>query len=131
MNRSVASLRETGCSASPTVLAREREGALAGLRRKAGDVDEPGDLAGVGVDVRDHGAAVGVPDEHDRPVHGADQVADRGGVGGEAPQRVGGGDHRVARPQQRVDHAIPARRLGERAMDKNDRGSHEEILSVG
>ena len=47
---------------------REREGALAGLRREGRDVDEPGDLAGVGVDVRDHHAAVGVADEHDRAV---------------------------------------------------------------
>ena len=46
----------------------EQVGALAGLRRERGDVDEPGDLAGVGVDVRDHHAAVGVADEHDRAV---------------------------------------------------------------
>ena len=73
MYRSVVpSLRGTGCSASPSVLpgnmADSVKAALAGLGREAGDVDEADDLAGVGGDVGDHRAAVGVPDEHDRPV---------------------------------------------------------------
>ena len=102
MYRSVVpSLRGTGRSvSSPSVLpgnsAREREAALTGIGREAVDVDESDDLAGVRGDVRDHGAAVGVGDEHDRPVDGADEVADGGGVGGQTSQRVGGGDHRVA-----------------------------------
>jgi len=59
-------------------------GEITGLRGESVDVHEPGDLAGVGVDVRDHGAPVGVGDEHDRPLDAADDVADGGGVGGEA-----------------------------------------------
>jgi hypothetical protein len=78
----------------------------------------------------DHGSAVGVRDEHDRPVDRADQVADGGGVGGETPQRVGGGDDAVTRAQQRVDDTVPAGRLGERAVDENDGGWHEEVPSI-
>jgi hypothetical protein len=103
---------------------RERDGALAGRRCEAGDVDKPGDRARAGVDVRDHGAAVGVPDEHHRAVDRAHQVADGGRVGGEPAQRVGGGDHRVARAQQRIDHAAPARRPGEGTVDEHDGGPH-------
>jgi hypothetical protein len=36
-----------------------------------------------------------VGDEHDRPLDGADQVADGRGVGGEAAQRSGRGDDAV------------------------------------
>ena len=82
------------------------------------------------VDVRDHHAAVGVADEHDRAVDGANQVADGGGVGGEAAQRVGGRDDAVTGVEQRVDDAVPARRLGERAVDEHDRGAHEEVLRL-
>ena len=94
------SLRGTGRTASPSVLPGNMPASWKqfspGVRREAVDVDEPGDLAGVGVDVGDHGAAVGVGDEHDRPVDRADEVADGCGVGGEAAQRVGGGDDVVA-----------------------------------
>ena len=62
------------------------------LRSEGRDVDEAGDLAGVGVDVRDHHAAVGVADEEHRALDDADDVADGGGVGGDAAQRVGGRD---------------------------------------
>jgi hypothetical protein len=106
--------------------ARELEAVLAGIRSEAVDVDEPGDLTGVGRDVRDHRPAVRVSDEHDRTVDRADEVADRFCVGGEATQRIGGGDHVLPGAVQRVHHAIPARRLGERAVDENDRGRHEE-----
>jgi len=63
-------------------LGRELEAALSGVGGKARDVDEPGDLAGVGGDVRDHGAAVGVTDQDDGSVDGSDEVADRVSVGG-------------------------------------------------
>jgi hypothetical protein len=97
---------------------------LAGLRGEAVGVDEPDDLAGVRIDVRDHHAAVRMSGEDDGALDAADQVADGGGVGGDAAQRVGGGDHGVARVQERVDDAVPARRLGEGAVDENDRGLH-------
>ena len=40
------------------------------------------------------------------------------------------GDHGMARFEQRVDDAVPARRLGERAVDENDRRFHETLLWV-
>jgi hypothetical protein len=62
-----------------------------------------------------------VRDEHDRPLDRADEVADGGGVGGEAPQRVCRGDDAVALRRHRIDHAVPTRRLGEGAVDEDDR----------
>ena len=44
----------------------ECESVLSGFRGEAVDVDETNDLTGVGGDVRDHHAAVGVGDEQDR-----------------------------------------------------------------
>jgi hypothetical protein len=115
--------------------AREHPGqgdaALAGRGREPGDVDEADDVAGIGVDVRDHRAPVRVPDEHDRPVDRSDQVADGGGVRREPAQGVGGGDHGVTRAVQGLDDAVPARRLGEGAVDENDRGGHDRFLRVG
>jgi hypothetical protein len=37
----------------------------------------------------------------------------------------------VARAQRRVDDVVPAGRFGERTMDENDRGLHEEVPSLG
>jgi hypothetical protein len=102
---------------------------LTGLRGEAVDVHEPHDLAGVGVDVGDHHAAVGVGGEHDRAVDRADQIAERRGVGGEAAKRVCRRDHRVTRVEQRIDDGVPARGLGEGAVDENDGGLHEKLLS--
>ena len=109
--------------------ARELEAVLTGLRGESVGVDEPDDFAGVGGDVGDHRAAVGVGGEHDGPVDCTDDVGDGRGVRGEAAQRVGGGDHRVARVEQRIDDGVPARGLGEGAVDENDRGLHEKLLS--
>jgi hypothetical protein len=69
--------------------------------------------------------------QHDRSVDRPDQVADRGRIGGEPAQRVGRGDHRVTSARQRIDDAVPARGLGEGAVNENDRGLHDEVLSVG
>jgi|SoiMethySBSTD1v2_1073268.scaffolds.fasta_scaffold116452_3 hypothetical protein len=66
-------------------------------------------------------AAVGVGDEHDRPVDGADEVAHGSRAARDAAQRIGGGDHTVAVGHERIDHPLPARRLGECAVDENDR----------
>jgi hypothetical protein len=68
--------------------ARELEAVLTGLRGESVGVQEPDDLAGVGGDVRDHCAAVGVGDEHDGPIDSADDVGDGRGVRGEAAQRL-------------------------------------------
>jgi hypothetical protein len=102
-----------------------------GSGAKSVDVDEPGDLAGAGVDVGDHGAPVGVGDEHDRLLDAADEVADGSGVGGEPAKGVGGSDVVAALSHAAIDNAIPARRLGERAVDENDLGVHPTVLSVG
>ena len=55
----------------------------------------------------------------------ADEVGDRLGVGGEAAQRVGGGDDVVTGVFQLADDAVPARGLGEGAVDEDDRGGHD------
>ena len=39
--------------------------------------------------------AIGVADEHERALNRADEVADAGRVGGQAPQRVDRGEHGV------------------------------------
>jgi hypothetical protein len=44
------------------------------------------------------------------------------------PQMYGCGDHGMARSEQRVDDAVPARRFGERAVDENDRRFHETLV---
>ena len=62
---------------------------LPGVQREGGDVDEPGDVAGAGVDVRDDGAGVGVADEHDRALDRADDVGDAAASARDAAQRVG------------------------------------------
>ena len=67
----------------------ELQAALARRGGERGDVDECPDVAGVGIDVGDHGAAVRVGDEDDGTVDGADMVAQRPRVGSDAAQRVG------------------------------------------
>jgi hypothetical protein len=89
------------------VLAREVEAALADSRREAADVDEAGDLAGIGGDVGDHEAPVGVADEDDRFFDGSNDVADGFGVRREPSQRVGDGNHMVTVASERADYAIP------------------------
>jgi len=103
----------------------EREAALAGVRCEGVHVHESDDLAGVSRDVRDHRSAVGVPDEHDRPVDGADEVADGGSVGGQATQRIGRGPRRLPCVDEQVDDRAPARGLRERAVDEDDGRFHE------
>jgi CBS domain-containing protein len=98
--------------------------ALTGLGRETGDVHEPGDVTRAGSDVGDDRAAVGVTHEHDGPVDRADDIADGGRVAREAPQGIGDGDHAMTRVPQRVDDAIPAGGLGERAVDEQDRWFH-------
>jgi hypothetical protein len=102
---------------------------LTGLRGKSVGVDEPDDFAGVGRDVGDHRSAVGVGGEHDGPVDRTDDVGNSRGVRGEAAQRVGRGHHRISRVEQGIDDAVPARGVGEGAVDKNDGGLHEKLLS--
>ena len=95
-----------------------------GSQGEPGDVDErrrcrrrPGSTSVM------HRAAVGVADQHDRAVDAPDEVAQRGGIGRDAAQRVGARDDAVPVGGQRLDHAVPARRVGERAVDEDDRGA--------
>src|SRR6266545_3118192 len=60
----------------------------------------------------------------DPQVHGAAAERDLlqvGGVGGQAAQRVGGRDHRVAVVLQPRDDTVPAGGVGERAVHQHDR----------
>ena len=79
VGRSVAPRhRPRGLLAEPAARehARKLEAVFTGLRGEAVDVDEPDDFAGVGRDVGDHRAAVGVGGEHDGSVDRADHVGD-------------------------------------------------------
>jgi hypothetical protein len=67
--------------------------------------------------------------EHNGPVDRTDDVGDARGVRGQAAQRVGGGDHRVSGVEQRIDDGVPAGGLCEGAVDENDGGLHEKLLS--
>jgi hypothetical protein len=71
----------------------------------------------------DHGAAVGVPDEHDGPVDLPDDRGDVGGVAGERQVRDSGCDDRDLVGEQLGDHPGEAGGIGERAVDENDGGS--------
>ena len=105
-------------------------GALPGSEGEPGDVDERDDVAGVRGDPRHDGPAVGVADQHDRPVEGPDQVGQQGGVGRQAPQRVRERDH-AALGGQPVEQAVPARRLGIGSVHEHDRGRHLGPLLQG
>ena len=137
MNRSVVpSLRGTGRSvASPSMLPGNLPASAKqlspSLRGEGVGVDEPDDVAGVRRNVGDHRASVGVCGEHDGPVDRADDVADGGGVRGNSAQRVGRGDHRVSGVEQHIDDGVPARGLGEGAVDENDGGGHGRSFRVG
>ena len=103
-------------------------GALAGLQREGRDVDQADDLAGVRRHVGDDGPAVGVADEHDRPVDRADQLGQPGRVAGDRAQRVGVGDDVMALVDEPVGDVVPARGLGEGAVDQDDGGGHAWLL---
>jgi hypothetical protein len=129
--RSVApSPRRTACSPSPSVLpgnmpARRKTLSLELARGRRRGRGRRSHLRRVRP--RDHRAARGVGDKHDRPVNRADRVADGSRVGGEPPQWVRDRDDPLTRCEQPVDHAILVRGFGERAVDEKDRRSHENV----
>jgi len=84
------------------------ESGLAGVGGEPGDVDQGLDAWVAAGGVGDYRAAVGVADQDDRSSHGVHYGADVGGVAGQAAQRVGGCDHRVAVASQPGNHAVPA-----------------------
>ena len=99
----------------------ELQDALARLRRERGDEDERADLRIAERGVGDHRAAVGVPDEDDRPGDLVEDVADRGGIAREAAQRVVGHDDGIAVGAQAPGHITPARGAVPRPVHDDDR----------
>jgi hypothetical protein len=70
----------------------------------------------------DHGAAVGVPDEHDRPVNALQEAAHVCRVARQPAQGVGRGHDRIAVVLQVLDHAVPAGGVHEGTVYQHDRG---------
>src|SRR5690606_30189455 len=99
---------------------RQLERRLLVLGGERGDVHETDDRVVVRGGLGDHDPAVGVPDEQDGPSDRPDDVADVGGVAGDAAQRVGHGDDVEVLLLQLLDDAVPAGGLGEGAVDEDD-----------
>jgi len=59
-----------------------------------------------------------VADEDDRPSDRLDPAGDVGGVGRDAPERVGDRDDRDALALERGDYALPAGRVGEGSVNE-------------
>jgi hypothetical protein len=95
---------------------------LADVEAERRQIDQPGDVVQLGGGLGDDRAAVGMPDKPHRPVDRTDVRRDSGRIEGETAQRVRRGDHRVPRGLQLTDHSTEARRIGEGAMNQNDRG---------
>jgi hypothetical protein len=101
----------------------ERAGAaqpLALLRGEGGDEDEPDDVRGVGGSVRDDRTSVRVADHKHRPGNLVEEAGHVGGVDGDAAQRIRGRRHLEPGGLQALDDAVPARGVGEGAVDEND-----------
>ena len=94
--------------------------ALALVRGERGDEDEPADVAETGCRVGDHRAAVGMADGEDRPGDLPHEAGDVGGVVGDAAQRIRRRGHLDTRALEALDDAVPARRVGEGAVDEHD-----------
>ena len=102
---------------------RSRLGCAEGLALLGGEgrhVDEADDVLRIGRGVRDHRAAVRVADGDHGPFDLLEDRCDVGGVGGDSTQRVRRCRHRHALGLQPLDHAVPARRVGERAVHEHD-----------
>ena len=98
---------------------------------KRGDEDETDDVLGIGGGVAEHGAAVRVPDRKDGAGDLLEHTRGVGGVDGEAAQRVRGGDHVHAVGQESFGDAVPARRVGKRAVHEYDgEGASVTCLAV-
>jgi hypothetical protein len=94
---------------------------------EGGDEDQADHIGGAGGGVGDDRAAIGVPGQQHRAVDLAEQAGGVGGIGGHAAQRVGRGDDGVALLLQPLDDAVPAGRIGERAVHQHDRRLHASL----
>ena len=101
----------------------QRLDGLAGGRGEAGDVDECLDVGITGGGVGHDEAAVGVPDEDDRPVDRVEDALEVRGVGVDRAQRVGGREDGVVVSLQAAGDVVPAGGVGEGAVDEHDRGA--------
>ena len=95
------------------------------------DEDERRDVRVVRGDVADDGAAVGVPDEDDRPVDALHDARDltrhrpRASAAGSRARRRG------SRARELLGDEAPARRLLPRAVDEHDRGPAAPSVAAG
>ena len=71
--------------------------------------------------LRDHVAALGVADEHDRSGHGPQELGQVGGVTSEIAKRVSESDGTESLTLQGADLRVEARRVGPGAVDEDDR----------
>jgi hypothetical protein len=88
--------------------ARRFAESLAFVRREGGDEDEADDVLRAGGGIRDHRAAVGVPDGQDRPWDLLEERRDVGGVMSDAAQRVRRRGHFYVSSEEALDDAVPA-----------------------
>ena len=88
--------------------------------REGGHVDQADDVLAAGGGVADHRTAVGVPDGEDGTGDLVEHAGDVRAVGGDAAQRVGGGDHLDSVGLEALDDAVPAGAVGEGAVDEHD-----------
>jgi hypothetical protein len=99
---------------------RELASILVLLRGVAPDVHERLDV--VSGRVGDDGAAVGVAYRNDGPLDSLEDAGDELRIARDAADRVRSGDHREALVLQAADHIVPARGLGEGAVNEDDGG---------
>ena len=95
----------------------ERLALFGGERRY---VDEADDVLCFGRSVRDHGPAVGVAHGHNLSFDLGEDCRDVRRVGGDSTEWVRGGDQRDVIGPEPCDHAVPARRIGERPVDEDN-----------
>ena len=93
---------------------------LALVGSEGGDVDQADDVVGLRRGVGDHGAAIRMADGEHRAGRLAEDGGDVGRVDLDAAKRIGGGGDLDAAPVQALDHAAPARAVGERAVHEHD-----------
>jgi hypothetical protein len=84
------------------------------------DVDEADDVLRLPRGIRDHGTAVRVADGDHRARRLLEHAGDVGGVDRDPAQRIRRGRDLHALSLQSLDHAVPARRIGERAVHQHD-----------
>ena len=113
---------ERGAELTSRELAGELRRALADVQVEAGDIHESRDAGGAVRGLGHDRAAVGVAGDHDGTGDAVQDAAQVGGVGLQAAERVRDGDDGVAAAVELGDHAVPAGRFGEGAVDEDDRG---------